>query len=80
LQAPDDLLSPGELLGDESVEEITGIHKLFDYMSSTFAPFMLDKPDFTFEQIKSESPLFQGKTLFGIFRSELPTLSYFNIS
>lgn len=58
LEAPNDLLSPGEVLEEEGT---TCVNTLFDYMSSTFAPFMLDKPDFTFKQIANKTPLFQGK-------------------
>lgn len=63
LQKPVDMLSPGDFLEDDIDEGSSGMRKLFDYMSSTFAPCMLDPPDFTFQQLKSESPLFQGKRI-----------------
>ena len=56
MQIPNDLLSP-----EVACEGDVATQELFDYISSTLAPFMLDNPDFTFQQIKNESPLFQGK-------------------
>jgi hypothetical protein len=62
LEAPEDMLVPGEVLEEEIDQGSTGAKKLIDYVSSIFAPFMLDKPDFTFEQIEKETPLFQGES------------------
>ena len=61
LKAPDDLLSPRELLEEDPLDGVEKTKKLFNYVSSSFAPCMLDKPDFTFRQIEDESPLFHGK-------------------
>lgn len=63
LKAPDDLLSPREILEEEHYGEVARTKKLFNYVSSSFAPYMLDKPDFTFKQIENESPLFHGKII-----------------
>ena len=51
---PAGMPSPGDVLKEGSKD-------LFEFVHSNVGPNMLDRPDFTFEQIEKGSPLFEGE-------------------
>jgi len=59
---PADLASPAEVLHEE-INKGVRAKELFEHVHSHIAPCLLEKADFSYDQIKNASPLFEAKLM-----------------
>ena len=63
VKPPADLASPAEVVYEEEMNKGVSTKDLFDHVHSHIAPCLLSKAEFSYDQIKYASPLFEAKIM-----------------